>query len=258
MKKKWSKRHTAAALSLQLHSENCFSNTRNIQSSSSEASYYYSYYSYYYHRHTVVSVSSDGHWWSSAPVLWVSTVSGLLQTDSFKLIYRHFLGPNWPWVQSLWWSITTACLEEHTLPHVNEGTCGWRGCVPGGTEEEAPPPDFNPPTCINLWWNFMRSPLALCYTSFADIFTFHVGHQQIMRASKCEVYSFTSHKKDSLEDELVLPLSLLQFDLRTYHDRMILKSFKNWWSGETNRRRKKQRSGTYNHSYYSLCLLLRV
>lgn len=149
MKKKWSKRRTAAALSLQLHSENCFSNTRNIQSSSSEASYYYSYYSYYYHRHTVVSVSSDGHWWSSAPVLWVSTVSGLLQTDSFKLIYRHFLGPNWPWVQSLWWSITTACLEEHTLPHVNEGTCGWRGCVllcsTRWDWRGSPPPRFQPP-----------------------------------------------------------------------------------------------------------------
>lgn len=58
-------------------------------------------------------------------------------------------------------------------------------------------------------------------------FTFHVGHQQIMRASKCEVYSFTSHKRDPLEDELVLPLSLLQFDLSTRHERMILKSFKN-------------------------------
>lgn len=40
--------------------------------------------------------------------------------------------------------------------------------------------------------------------------TFHVGHKQIMRSSKCKVYSFTSHKIDSLEDELVVPLSLLQ------------------------------------------------
>lgn len=58
-------------------------------------------------------------------------------------------------------------------------------------------------------------------------FTFSIGHKQIMRSSKCEVYSFTSHKTDSLEDELVLPLSFLLFDLRTYHERMNFKSFKN-------------------------------
>lgn len=51
-------------------------------------------------------------------------------------------------------------------------------------------------------------------------FSFCVGHRQIMRSSKCEVYSFTSHKMDSLEDELVLPLSLLQFDLRNSHETM--------------------------------------
>lgn len=39
---------------------------------------------------------------------------------------------------------------------------------------------------------------------------FHAGHKQIMRSSKCKVYSFTSHKIDSLEDELVVPFSLLQ------------------------------------------------
>lgn len=74
----------------------------------------------------------------------------------------------------------------------------------------------------------MRSPLALCYTSFADIFMVLAASLSMLatRASKCEVYSFTSHKTDSLEDELVLPLSLLQFDLRTYHERMILKVLK--------------------------------
>lgn len=37
--------------------------------------------------------------------------------------------------------------------------------------------------------------------------TFHAGHKQIMRSSKCKVYSFASHKIDSLEDELVASYS---------------------------------------------------
>lgn len=115
----------------------------------------------YYHRHTVVSVFSDGHWPSSAPVLWVCTVkvpavtSGnqggkqtvrirhkcriYLQTDPFKLIYRQFMGPNWPWVQSLWWSITTACLVWRNTHMWPLGEVGVSCCVlPGGAEEEPP------------------------------------------------------------------------------------------------------------------------
>lgn len=117
----------------------------------------------YYHRHTVVSVFSDGHWPSSAPVLWVCTVKLPAVTSgnqtvrirpSVEYIYR-LIHLNW-FTDNLW-ALTDpgfkACDEASLLPVWSGGThtCGhWVKWVYPATRwgwRGSP----LPPICVNLW-----------------------------------------------------------------------------------------------------------
>lgn len=118
----------------------------------------------YHHRHTVVSVFSDGHWWSSAPVLWVrgpaftSGNRGGKQTvrirPSVEYIYRQI---DLNWFTDNLWALTDpgfkACDEASLLPVWRNTHIGWSGCVllcstRWGWRGSPPPPQISVPPYI--------------------------------------------------------------------------------------------------------------